>query len=257
MWIRSECNTVSDLLSTPGKARNYDVDSLSELNKINENLGINTFNLPLAAIATRLNIFASVNGLLETAVHQHNVERARAEIFEGSDVQSFNKAKITAVHLLASKGNLLGLRSLIELKADISTVDSQGRSPLDMTHDADCRMELKKLGADEWTTLMLAAEAGDTDTTIQLLNTATLLSGTAASIKAVNRQRRTALHIAAEEGHFRVVQALVHAKAEVHALDIDGRSPLDLTRDDQCTQILTNAGAVPSPPSNFQLGTKV
>jgi ankyrin repeat protein len=245
------------LFPTTGKVKNYDGDSLRELNRINGDLGIITGNLPLGAVATRLNIFASVNRLLESSVHQHNVERAKAEIFDGRDVQSSNKAKLTAVHLLASNGNLSGLRSLVELKADISVVDSQGRSPLDMTHDPDCQMELKKLGADGWTTLMLAAEAGDADTATQLLSTATQLLGTAVNAKAENRQHRTALHIAAEEGHFRVVQALVQAKADVHVVDIDGRTPLDLTRDDQCTQILTSAGAVPTPPSNFQPGTKV
>jgi ankyrin repeat protein len=238
------------LFSTAGKVKNYDGEALRELNRLNGDLGIITGNLPLGAVATRLNIFATVSRLLESSVHQHNVERARAEIFEGCDVKSSNKAKLTAVHLLASNGNLPGLRSLVQLNADINVVDSRGRSPLDMTHDPDCLMELKKLGADGWTPLMLAAEAGDADLATKLL-------GTAANFKAANRQHRTALHLAAEEGHTRLVQALVQAKADVQAVDVDGRTPLDLTRDDQCTQLLKGAGAVPTPPSDLQPGTKV
>ena len=62
-------------------------------------------------------------------------------------------------------------------------------------------------------------------------------------ISARNRLKRTALHIAALNGHAKALQALLASKAEFCVLDKDGLSPLDLANDEKCIEVLKAVGA--------------
>ena len=64
-----------------------------------------------------------------------------------------------------------------------------------------------------------------------------------ADINAINDARRTALHMAASKGDAEVLLGLLAAKADVDLQDKEGKSPLDMTDDERCKEILKAVGA--------------
>jgi hypothetical protein len=62
-------------------------------------------------------------------------------------------------------------------------------------------------------------------------------------INSRNKQGKTALHIATYRGHSDVLLALIHANADVQAQDKSQKSPLDLTANKRCMDVLKATGA--------------
>ena len=81
-----------------------------------------------------------------------------------SDVNKADKHKRTPLHKAAQNGHAATVKCLITARASVVNVkDKEGRSPLAKCSDASdqCRYILKIMGADGWTPLMLAVEAGE------------------------------------------------------------------------------------------------
>jgi hypothetical protein len=98
---------------------------------------------------------------LHLAVTQDNVASVRALLAARASTEIRNTNGQTALHLAAELGNEVIIQTLLAEKANPDVVDKDGRSCLDMAavHDS-CSAALKRIGADGWTPLMVAAEKG-------------------------------------------------------------------------------------------------
>jgi Protein kinase domain/Ankyrin repeats (3 copies) len=160
----------------------------------------------------------------------------------------------TALHVAASEGHLAAVQYLVQdCGARVNRSDRWGGSPLDDAHrhgHGAVADYLRAHGAmtgsgNQWTNLIQAAALGDVDEVLSLLK----LHSPATMSEFVNRgdyDQRTALHLAAGEGHASIVQALCEAGANVNAADRWTRQPLDDAengRHDDCVAILQAHGA--------------
>ncbi len=184
------------------------------------------------AVASRLNVLATVRNLMEKVSKTVDPERFKTVILAGSDINARNRWGSTALHIIAKSGNVPALHALLESNADVDIRDHHDMSPLDLADKTECQEELKAKGANGWTPLMLAAEKGD-DSAVKAL-----LEKSLNDLHRQNKQQRTALHAAAEEGHAHVLQTLISAKADLRVQDIDGRLPLQVATSDQCSELL-------------------
>ena len=179
----------------------------------------------------------------------------------------------TALHVAASEGHLTAVNFLVEeCGAKINRSDRWGGSPLDDAHrhrHMDVVQYLRQRGAttgsgNRVTNLIKAAADGDLDEVQMLLqffkmkkpkNTTNISSSSQrASVEKemfldVNQgdyDKRTALHLAAGEGHVQVVKALCDAGADVNVEDRWFRRPLDdavTSNHDEVAQLLQTYGA--------------
>lgn len=190
----------------------------------------------------------------------------------------------TALHVSASEGQLAICKYLIEEKrANINRSDRWGGSCLDDAHrhrHHDLVLYLRAHGAitgsgSRATNLITAAAEGDVDEVRMLLtyggvgnktkNSKKKGGGIGSSIGSssvavdtsiahiVNKgdyDKRTALHLAASEGHNVIVELLCQAGADVNAVDRWGFRPLDdaiKAKQNECCRILESYGAKRSP----------
>jgi ankyrin repeat protein len=176
----------------------------------------------------------------------------------------------TALHVAASEGHLQTVQYLIETwGAKIHRSDRWGGSPLDDAHrhrHLEVVKYLRQRGAatgsgNRVTNLIQAAAEGDLDEVQMLLHFAQKgkLSNSSSSSSKKNKtkvlpldvnqgdyDKRTALHLAAGEGHLEVVRALCKAGANVNIEDRWNRRPLDDAEAGQhadCVVLLKSYGA--------------
>jgi hypothetical protein len=85
----------------------------------------------------------------------------KALLAAGASTEIRNTDGQTAVHLAAGLGNEVIVQTLLQGKASPDVVDKNGKSCLEVAavHDS-CSAALKRIGADGWTPLMVAAEKG-------------------------------------------------------------------------------------------------
>lgn len=154
----------------------------------------------------------------------------------------------TALHVAASEGHLELCKFLVRRGAKVNRSDRWGGSPLDDAHrhrHQDVIHYLRKLGASSGTTnnltnFITAAADGDVNEVTLLLSFGDF------NIDDGDYDKRTALHLAAGEGHDEVVLMLCNAGANVNAEDRWGSRPLDDAKNakrDSCVAILKRFGA--------------
>lgn len=176
----------------------------------------------------------------------------------------------TALHVAASEGHMHVCNFLIvKKKAQINRSDRWGGSPLDDAHrhrHQELVAFLRKHGAttgsaDHITNLITAAAEGDIGEVRLLLLIRSGAHGdgtinsthTTKNMKNVINEgdydKRTALHLAAGEGHGDIVQLLCLSGANVNAEDRWGNRPLDdafQQKNSECIKILESYGATPT-----------
>ena len=135
----------------------------------------------------------------------------------------------TALHIAASEGHVVICQYLIQKGARINRSDRWGGFPLDDAHRhrrSDVVNLLREHGA----------KFGSTSQTVNLITAAsegnaeevrTLLEFGSMDLNQGDYDHRTALHLAANEGHFEVVKLLCEAGADVNVKDRWGDRPLD------------------------------
>ena len=142
-------------------------------------------------------------------------------VVSGTDVSSRNKQGHTALHIAAKNGNKDVLLALISIQADVAATDKDERSVLELSSNDDCKKILKSKGADGWTPLMLAIEAGSVEKVLPMIHNIS-------DLKVQLKSGFTPAHLAAQRGHRKLLQALLNLKADINAQDNLGRSPLDV-----------------------------
>ena len=154
----------------------------------------------------------------------------------------------TALHVAASEGHLDICRFLVQNGAMINRSDRWGGSPLDDAHR--CRHSevikfLRREGAifgspSQANCFITAASEGDLEEVKALMELGFV------DLNKCDYDRRTALHLAAREGHGAIVKLLCEAGADVNLKDRWGNSPLDDAKNANnttCIDLLQNYGA--------------
>lgn len=137
--------------------------------------------------------------------------------------------KRTALHLAASEGHLDICRYLVGRGAQINRSDRWGGSPLDDAYrhkHTEVIQFLKQQGAkfgsqSQATNFITAASGGDNEEVKALLEFGNI------ELNEGDYDKRTALHLAAGEGHLDTVQLLCEAGADVNVQDRWGNRPID------------------------------
>lgn len=164
------------------------------------------------------------------------------------DVNFRDYDRRTALHVASAEGHLDVAQYLVERGAKVNRSDRWGGSPLDDAHRHRhavvaryLRSKDAKTGtADRTAELIAAAAAGDIDEVKMLLcgsfdgkdgsTSRDALDFTLGDFVDINKgdyDRRTALHLAAGEGHADVVEFLCTRKADPNVEDRWGSKPLD------------------------------
>ena len=153
----------------------------------------------------------------------------------------------TPLHIAASEGHLDICKLLVEKGAMVNRSDRWGLAPLDDAHRhqyIEVVEFLQKQGgkfgsASLASNLLSACVDGDVDEVKSLLDYGKV------SLGASDHDRRTPLHIAASEGHYKIVQLLCERGADVNAKDRWGSSPIDgaiVANHTECIRILKKSG---------------
>jgi len=144
----------------------------------------------------------------------------------------------TALHCAASEGQLETVRHLIEARASINILDNYKNTPLNdaVRHKYDnVALELRKNGSmpvvlpgyEMGVQMCTFAFEGDKDQLHRMITNRV-------DVNIADYDKRTALHLAASQGHLNIVEFLINHQAEVNACDRMGFSPLvDALRHDQ------------------------
>ena len=163
------------------------------------------------------------------------------------------------MHIAASEGHLSICKFLVEEGARINRSDRWGGSPLDDAYrhrHLTCLEYLKGVGgtfgsSSQATNFITAASEGDVE------EVATLLKLGNINVNEGDYDRRTALHLAAGNGHRRVIEFLCESGADVNVVDRWGGKPLDdaqLCGHVDCAEVLRRYGAKHGNPDNVSMG---
>lgn len=154
----------------------------------------------------------------------------------------------TALHVAASEGHLEICESLMVKGAKINRSDRWGGSALDDAH-RHCHKEVVQFlrdngattgNANQTANLITAAADGDLEEVRLLLTIANI------DLNEGDYDRRTALHLAAGEGHAEIVELLCKAGSDPNAPDRWGGRPLDDAKSGKhpiCIKVLEHYGA--------------
>jgi serine/threonine protein kinase len=165
----------------------------------------------------------------------------------------------TALHVAASEGHLHICEFLVGRGANINRSDRWGGSPLDDAHRhryQEVIMYLRSLGAstgstNNLTNFITAAAEGDVDEVNLLITVGDV------KLDEGDYDGRTALHLAAGEGHDVIVQVLCEAGANANTEDRWGGRPLDdadRSKHANCVKILKQFGATRGSRQGGMLG---
>lgn len=151
----------------------------------------------------------------------------------------------SALHLAACEGHVELCEFLLTKGAKINRVDRWGSSALDDAHrhrHAAVVKFLRKQGAKSGSTsqvanFILAAAEGDVEEVEAFLEYGSV------DPNEGDYDNRCPIHLAASEGHVRVVQLLCEADADVNVQDRWGHRPLDEAKNAEIRKILIDHGA--------------
>ena len=170
--------------------------------------------------------------IMLTAAGKGESDKLFENVGEEVDINATDELKRTALHVAASHGHLGLVEQLLNAKVDPYTVDAFGNTALNdaVRHRHDTVAELirkrypkivyKLPGSELGVAMCTAASIGDVEQINRLV-----LSGV--DVNEADYDGRTALHLAACEGHVLAVEYLLKAKCDIACKDRFGGTPLD------------------------------
>lgn len=174
---------------------------------------------------------------LMRAVHGQNLELAEILIAASANVGAKNSYGVTALYIAARAGDAAATKLLLAAGANANTALPSGETVLmtaARTGNADVVRTLLTGGDDTISLLEIGEQRAVTDAAESAgyaVPTNPTIATNYADVNARERlYGRTALLIAAAEGHADVVRLLIEAGSGVNALDEEGSSPLSLAR---------------------------
>lgn len=174
---------------------------------------------------------------LMRAIHGQNPELAEILIAASANVGAKNSYGVTALYIAARAGDAAATKLLLAAGANANTALPSGETALmtaARTGNADVVRALLTGGDDTISLLEIGEQRAVTDAAESAGYAVPTNPTIATNYADVNvRERlygRTALLIAAAEGHADVVRLLIEAGSDVNALDEEGSSPLSLAR---------------------------
>lgn len=202
------------------EATNQDEDTTLTLAALNGETEVVRFLLKVKANINHKN--KTKNTALTLAAFAGHMETVKCLIEEGkANIEAETNEGVTALGLASEKGHLEIVAYLIGKKANIDAGGEHGVTPL-----------------------MFAAAAGQ-------LEVVRYLVGEKASIEASdNIKGYTALILAAQQGHLKIVEYLVEKGANIWAKDEQGKTALDLAKDNGCSGVIEYLKSVAEKYSN-------
>ena len=178
-----------------------------------------------------------------------NAREVKQHIFSRRNLVNFRDYdRRTPLHIAASEGHLEICKFLVDEGSRINRSDRWGGSPLDDAYrhkHTEVAEYLRSCGgsfgsASQATNLISAASEGDIEEVKTLLQMGDI------DINKGDYDKRTALHLAAGEGHYETIEFLCKSGADVNVLDRWNSRPLDdaqLHGHEGCIDLLKSFGA--------------
>ena len=169
-----------------------------------------------------------------TALHQAvidiNEPKVHALIKQGAQINAVDSEGKTALHLAAPIGRYSLVKYLVEQGANVHLKDNKHKTALVYAIEKNrikVIMYLSKKAnephvLEEEASLFEAAKIGDMDLLAYELSRH--------DINSVNKDGKTALHLASEAGQFDIVVFLLNLGADQKLLDYDGRTALNYAK---------------------------
>jgi ankyrin repeat protein len=174
---------------------------------------------------------------LMRAVHARDYGIAELLIAAGAEISARNSYGVTPLYIAARAGDYVGTRLLLDAGANANSALPSGETALMTAAKAGNPDVVRALltGGSNVSLLQLAerrAAAQVAEAAGYVVPTNPTATTNYAEVNARDRwYARTALMIAAAEGHSDVVQMLIEAGADIELLDEEGASALTLARD--------------------------
>lgn len=161
-----------------------------------------------------------------------NLEAVQKALDQDIQINDVDQAKRSALHVAASEGHDPLVRFLLEAQADVTLKDAKGNTPLNdaVRHHRDSTCQLLREFAPE-IGLALPGKAAAADMCQAAfdgdLAHLTRLMSNGVPVDDADYDGRTALHLAACEGHVEAVKLLLKHKASVASVDRFGGTAME------------------------------
>ena len=174
-------------------------------------------------------VFTVYADALHQAVKDINEQKIHNIVIEGVDINALDENGKTALHLASSVGRYSIVKYLVEQGTNVHIKDKNHKTALVYAIEKNhikVIIYLSKIVNEQEDekdeSLFEAAKSGDMDFVAYALSRS--------DINRVNKDGKTALHIASEAGQFEMVGFLLNLGAERTLLDYDGRTALNYAK---------------------------